>query len=374
MKAALFSLLASLVLACSAHSGETVNFQNSKYSGVVGVGSADKNSRGFVTIKTTETGAYSLKGKFGSRKINRKGTFSPSGDLFEVIEVKVFGFVVASVTLDLQLSADANAITGTVLVKVQGQADQTFDVEVYRALFGPRNPTDRAGRFTARLRTDTIPGHGYFLITITASGLSRVVGKVPDGSAISTGGALVSRDALVAIPIANVLYNNKGALGGFISFTTVDRAEGELSWVGLAGAATQLPELAGPFNRVLIAEAHRYARPAEGTRVLSTFEDGSLVVEFQSPEIPGTNRQIQGINLSTSNKVTVDAPNDEKTRVKLNTQTGFVSGTSNLDLGAETRTKVKFAGVILQFDAANVVSTGFFRGNNTSGRLTLATP
>lgn len=361
MKTLLRLLLASFILTGSALAGAT--FQKASFSGFIGIGGSDPSEQGGVKVTTTATGGYSIVGKVGNRGFTTKGTFDSNGEVDKDIKIKFLGFTIATIHLTLKLAVDGESIDGTVKVD-----DTTYPFTVYRAFYSRDNVTTLAGYFTAQLPSPggNFPGGtGYAGVTISTSGGVRITGKLADGARFSTGGSLSMGDRF---PVFNILYKKRGALGGFVDFSNNDTATGSLAWVRLDEAT---PDVLVPasFSGNVTINVQRYNKPAAGTIALpGVGPTGNIDIDLIGGNLnPDFST---GGTISTTNKVTIPAPNAEKLKVTVFTKTGRVSGTVKLPIGGVTKT-LTFRSIIMQ-TAVNPKAEGYFIGGDKSGifRLT----
>jgi len=196
------------------------------------------------------------------------------------------------------------------------------------------------------------------IVNVSKTGKVKVVGTLPDGSKVSTGGGLSPGGVF---PIFNVLYSKKGALAGFAQFHGENAADtnitvaGQTDTAGLVWAKIGDGDFTGHEKLVL----ERYTAPAAGDRVLPGLNangNGAATFGLTGGGISTFNKQV---TFSTTNKVTVtDANNNEGLKVTVDVKTGLVTGSLTLD---DKRT---FNMVVLQSDD---VIRGFHTGTGGTG-------
>lgn len=358
-----------LLFSAAAFAGGSFPFQKATFNGFVDIGADSPGDGGTVKVTTTATGAYTIKGRVAKRTVSTMGKFDSSGHATKNINIKIFGFVVARIRVEMQLALDGESLTGSVTI----DNDKTYNFTLYRAFYSKNSPPSVAGKFTALLPAaggDFPEGTGYLKITVSNTGSVSTSGKLADGATISCGSTLSKGNRFA---VANILYNLKGALGGFVDFADDDTATGSLFWVRTDKATPDRitpSEYSGNIN----VNVQRYTKPAVGGFALPglnltgdvqvSMTGGNLNAAFQQ------NATITLANKGKGNKVTIPAPNTNAVSVSINVGNGFVSGSAKLQTDDGLTHKLPFSGVIIQ-SATTPHAEGFFLGLDKSGVFTV---
>lgn len=79
---------------------------------------------------------------------------------------------------------------------------------------------------------DAIPGGGFATVTVTATGLIRVSGHLPDGRAFTGNTLLNDNDSFTFFVVPSGIINRRGVLGGTFTLADLPTTDltGELSW------------------------------------------------------------------------------------------------------------------------------------------------
>ena len=263
------SVAASLLLSALAPSAVAgVDFPKATFAGIIGGDTADQ--QGKFTIKTTTTGAYTLKVRFGGRTASFSGQFDQTFHVDETFTYRPLPFVAVDVRLIMDLEGNGERIVGSVQTEaINNNVPVEFTVyQVFR--YTTQNPAPQAGRFTGlftKLDGTSPEGTGVVSVKVSRTGSVKVVGVLPDGSKISTGGNLSPGGVF---PILNVLYSRHGTFAGFAQFhgnnaadTTITVAN-QTSEEGIHWVKTGSGEFIGRERPVL----ERYTPPASGKRPL----------------------------------------------------------------------------------------------------------
>jgi|GEM_PF-4333648 len=362
MKAILLAACSSLILAGSSLAGGNSTFQKASFKGFVGVG-GDPGDRGGVSVTTTATGGYTIKGSIAGRSVSVKGAFDQNRQVVKDINIKLFGVTIATIHLEMTLAMDGESIIGHFDYK-----GKTYGFTIYRAFYSKSVTTVHAGRFTALLPSpggDYPGGTGYATVTITSAGVVKVAGKLADGATISTGGSVSVVAGNDQFPVFNILYKRKGALAGFASFSSTDKAAGSLVWVKTDDSGALDPADYSGTN--VNFNVQRYVVPAPNTTAVLPGLDmnGSVIIEQQGGNL-NPNLTKNG-TLSTKNKLTVTSPNDEKVKATVSKTTGLVTGSFKVTLmGATKPATLTLRGIVHQ-DPTTPKVEGYFIGGDKSG-------
>ena len=175
------------------------------------------------------------------------------------------------VNLHLDPVDDADQITGTV-------SDGVFTSEVlaYRNVFGAMAHCPLAGSFTVVLQPPegsdpTVPGgFGYGTLTVTPTGLGRMIGFLADGTKINVSVPLSKHGTW---PLYQALYKNQGACIGWVTFGTNSSVGATMDWFRPpissssyfpAGFTTNVTLLGGQRRRQCDRGASEHREPADG--------------------------------------------------------------------------------------------------------------
>jgi hypothetical protein len=351
------SLLLSLV-APSALAG--VEFPKATFAGVIGGDTPDQ--QGSFSVKTTASGAYTAKVKLGPKTASISGQFDQNFHVDETFTYRPLPFVAIDIHLIMDLDPTGERIIGSVQTEAinNGTAVPFTVYQVFK--YTTQNPAPQAGRFTGlftKLDGTSPEGTGVVSASVSKNGKVRVVGVLPDGSKLSTGGSLSPGGVF---PIFNVLYSKHGAFAGFTQFhgnqagNTTITVGSNTEEQGILWVKTGAGSFTGHERLVL----QRYTPPAAGKRPLSSLNASNGAATFTLTGGGLASTFNKAISVSTSNKVSVtDAGgNDENLRISLNPKTGLLTGSLTLDQ------KRSFNLVVLQ-DAGAI--SGFFVGSTGAG-------
>ena len=250
-----------------------------------------------------------------------------------------------------------------------GELGTTVSSVVTASNFSKINPCPVAGYYTI---ADSNGGGGIpqlfaATIKVDAAGSAVMSGKVFDGTAIATSGAV---NSLNEAWIAASLYGGKGSIAVRALLTNSPQTFGSAIFsIIRPGRSNQTAELpSGELNNIACNVA-RYVPPTLGQRALSIWQPaGQGNAEISGGGFPLT---IKAITVSTANKVSVAIPLPEKLTIALNTSTGVVTG-SVLAPGNPTPRPV--FGVLLQGGPVDSVGRGFFVNGINPGKVRLRGP
>jgi uncharacterized repeat protein (TIGR03803 family) len=293
----------------------------------------------------TLSAAGSMTGKLEYRGLTHAfaGRFTPELDYVRTI-VRV-----NQPSLQLRMHLDADAFKLTALISEVLSAPATYEsgaVLPLHTVHTVKVPAAQKGRYTARLNppANVAAGPtagGFAMVDIVASGAVTITGKLPDGTALSSG-ALLQDDGVIAF--YNRLYTatalRAGYLAGPVTFNPaggVSAVLGALDW----RKPTQLTGLfAAGFQQSLTLEGSAYIAPLTGQRAL-TLQDaaGTLESSFDGALYP------HPVHLSMRNLFTVDLPNSGRLSLTATRLTGAVTGRFYDTVAGKYRA---LSGVVLQ--------------------------
>ena len=163
-------------------------------------------------------------------------------------------------------------------------------------------------------------------------------------------------------PLYVLLYGNKGACVGWLSFTN-NAIESPVDWFKPPVPASHFYP-AGFTNNVVTLLGSKYAAPAKGSRMLSlTNTTGTVTLTLGGGNLGAA--LSDSVMVATNNTVTILSGTVSNLTLKLAPKTGTFSGSF---LPPGTRKAVKFQGVVLQ---SQDFGAGFFTGSNETGYVTI---
>ncbi len=315
---------------------------------------------GRLTVKLTKTGRLSAKLEYRGLTHTFSGKLAPELILEQTIVRKKNQ---SPLSLRLQFDPSELQLVARVSEPV-GPGIFASDTTMKLHRFDTKqNPAPQVGSYTARF--NAAPGSGgptapgYALVSISKSGAVKATGKLPDGT-ITTFGALVGADGSVACydPLYKLAHPYAGHLAGPIS---IDQAGGLLAVSGSV-EWNKPPQTSGVLwktglRQIRQVEGSAYIHPGRGQRALeTTAADGATTFESF-----GTNLFTNALHLTTANRFVVDVPDTKKLSLKLQTNSGFVSGSFYDPVLRKAR---KLSGVLLQ---AQAEFNGFYLHDTDAG-------
>jgi hypothetical protein len=293
---------------------------------------------------------------------NLSGTFNPEGQAQWVIARS--GGTPVTVGLNLHLSPADGQLTGTV-----SNAAWTSMLQADRAVFNAASApaSDYAGEFTLVLppgagSPQSAPGgYGYAAISNSLGGVSLIRGVLADGTAFSQGVAIAADGS---IPLYASLYNAKGTLLGWITFTNQPPQTlfGSVTWIKPSAAKTLYPNGFNLNVPAVLGSAYTNADATNGP--VLALPQGTLTLTNGNL----TPALVYEVGLSSKNQLTNQIGGSSPTNflaIALNPSNGVLTVTFRAT-GAKTNT-VGY-GAVLQ-DQTNAL--GAFPGTNQSGAILL---
>lgn len=196
--------------------------------------------------------------------------------------------------------ADKTALSAVVEVFVADQSARLtlthpngtkLVIPAWKALSpAPAYATVYSTRLNAGQGGETSPdGYGFGTFTVGATGTLTFAGKLPDGSAFTTGSYVGQRGQVL---VNQLLYTNKGSLTGQLNISAVtpktnNTLTGTLTWNKPAITTETVYKLGfGPLN--ITADGGAYVAPASGSLVMGlsspnavlNFRNGGLADPF----------------------------------------------------------------------------------------------
>ncbi len=253
--------------------------------------------------------------------------------------------------LQLDLTNETDQITGTV-------SDGVFTSEILadRDVFGTMARCPLAGNFTVVLQPPaesdpTVPeGFGYGTLTVTSTGLGRMIGFLADGTKISISVPLSKHGTW---PLFQALYKNQGACIGWVTFGTNSSLGATVDWFRPPQPTS--PYFPSGFTTDVTLQGEKYVSPANG----GTSVAGTNVVALGGGDLVSSIVTTAVVN--DVGGVSVSPPNPENVQLRVQPKTGQFSGSFTHPVLNKT---IKFSGLMLQLDGTGA---GYFLGADASG-------
>jgi hypothetical protein len=308
-------------------------------------------SSGYFTAVTTTRGTYVGKVSSGGHTYPFAGQFDPATGLSSTT---VSRGLIRALTLHLQLDSAANQIRGSV-----SDGRWTADLMADKLVFSKSAHPNQVGAYTFLIPGDSQDDNGpagYSIGTVNVDGGGNVTwsGALADGSKVTQKSAL-SADGIW--PLYSSLYSGKGAVLGWIQFTTNNIASGDVVWVKPSGVSSQYP---GGFTNLVTSFGSPYQKPAAGTRVLDWSDGlGQFSISGGGLNQAWTNQ----IRLELNNRVT--SLSGPKLTLSITPTSGLFRGTF---VDPDSHKSEPFQGVL--FQDINI-GVGYFLGSGQSGEIRL---
>ena len=193
------------------------------YNGLYMESPARFDSSGLLTLNLTALGQFTGKIIGGGASFNFTGGFPWNGHGAAVIS-RGAGVPPLTLTLNLDLTGGLPQILGSV-----SDGDWTAPLQADLDVFSPAHPFNRQGSYTALFGDGG--ANGYASVTTGPKGCVAFAGSLPDNTPLAPAMPTVSTNGLWPLYVS--LYNNAGALFGWIQFTNDSNAAfaGDLLWV-----------------------------------------------------------------------------------------------------------------------------------------------
>jgi polygalacturonase/PKD repeat protein len=321
-----------------------------KYNGlVIQTNAPSQASSGSIKLTVSRHGPFAASLTVGGVRSAFKGQFDISGNATNTVVRK--GSNSLQVILHLDLADDPDQITGII-------SDGSFTSEVLadRDVFSAMARCPLAGTYTVVLQPPegndpSIPeGFGYGTLTVTSTGLGRMIGFLADGAKISVSVPLSKHGTW---PLYEALYKNQGACIGWVTFGTNSSVGATVDW--FRPPLSSSPFFPSGFSTNVTLSGERYVSPANGgpgiaiTNVV-TLGGGNLIGSI-----------VETVQVSEVGSVFVSPPNTQNLQLKLQPATGQFRGSFTHPVLNKT---VNFNGLVLQLDGTG---SGYFLGNSASG-------
>ncbi len=313
-------------------------------------------SAGFLSVKSTEAGAYSARLTLGGARYSFSGKFAADGIATNSLPRP--GTNALTLILAIDLANGSDQITGSVT-----DGDWTASVLCDRVLFNKKtNPAPQAGKYTVLIPGgDEDPaaepaGFSYGTVNVDAGGKVKLSATLADGTKISQSANL---SKIGYWPLYVPLYSGRGSVLSWVVFAESSEASftGELNWVKPANASDRLYPDGFALRHELTGSSY-FAPTNVNDPVLNftagkvRFNAGNLGEDFSND-----------ISL-VENKVTNLGTN--KLNVSINLSSGLFTGSVTAPGGSQS---IPFRGAVHQKQSQG---WGFFLGTNQSGRVRLS--
>ncbi len=387
----------------------TITFTNvrpnlaGKYNGLLTAATDPNTYDGLVAIAVTPTGTFTGKVTLSGVALPITGTFQTGGDAkfgktntatTELVKKDKSGTTSLgqlALTID---TAGGHKITGTIQKNAVTQATIPHaDQALYTSKKNPvapflnvpttiLNPAREKGKYTAVFEAGTAPnnglaasaypqGDGFATLTVSSSGIVKIVGKLADGSTVSYANA-VSSDSNHNWPVFILLYSKQGFMTGNVTFTPTAQTDASCAgmlWVKSANLAKQTFYPGGWPNGIGIDfVASAYLAPTKPTtkvpnppnpNTVLTIAAGTDNLTIALGDGALTTNTSNEASLDAKSKVTIIGPTNGQTgatalKVAFSTSTGLLSGSFTHPVSNK---KVSFQGIAYQ---KSKVAFGYF--------------
>jgi len=308
-------------------------------------------SAGFLTVKSTELGAFSAKLTLGGVQHSFSGSFALDGKATNTVSGT--GTNALTVILAVDLVDENNQITGTL-----SDGNWTASILCNQVLFNKKsNPAPYTGKFTVVIpgddtQADTEPGgFSYGTVTVDAGGRVSLKAALADGTKLTQGTTLSQGGHW---PLYVPLYSGKGSVLSWVVFAESYEASftGTFNWTKPTNTAGKIYPDGFAIQHELTGSS--YSAPtntADGVLDFSLgkvrFTAGNLAEDFAND-----------VSL-VQNKVTNLGTN--KLSLSVNLSSGLFTGSVTTPDGSQN---FPFKGAIHQKQNQG---WGFFLGTNQSG-------
>lgn len=322
----------------------------SSYSGIIGLGGGP-GDQGKISITTSPTGQYTLRGKIAGIGFTNKGELSETGTVTDDFMVKLLGGLIKiPVHLEFTVSPDQKLIEGNATFQFKGEVASLNFTLLRSAKYTKDSPAPQTGRHVIVFQPSEaedagpVPGRGVATVNVSATGAVTVSGVLADGAKISCGGN-VSEDGI--FPILNVLYGRNGFLAGFAQFG--EESGTTIAWARFTNKGAPI------FAGELFIDLFPYTPPAAGSPVLNFGTEGNVApFGLYGGGLPDFTPI--PVAVSDKNKATVSGENESKLQLEINRKTGWVSGSIKVEIEGKTQRRAIKLVVLQEFNIAE----GFF--------------
>ena len=313
---------------------------------------ASEESSGAFVATVASTGAFTAQLRTAAQTHAFSGKFSLAG----MASASIPRTGLPPFTVQINLGLTNGSLTGTV-------SDGTWvaDLSADRANSSKANPAPQAGRYTLLIpgsdNASAQPaGHGFGAVTVDALGRVTLSGILGDGTTV-TSASIVSRQG--RWPFYAPLYNGKGSILGWLSFTNQGNVSGQLGWFKLLQPKARLYPGGFTNSTEVVGSVYGYTNglPVLGlTGGQLSLTNGNLAQSISNPVVLGPNfhAAVQEASVQKTNKLA------------FKTSSGMFKGTV---MNPATGKPITVNGVILQNQD---LGAGYFLGSTESGSVILS--
>jgi sugar lactone lactonase YvrE len=314
-------------------------------------------SSGSLKLVLAETGSFTANLTLGGARLAFGGQFDQTGNATNTVTWN--GSSTCRVVLHLDLTNGTEEIMGTVS-NSEFQSELVADLAVFSKL----NACPQAGVYTFVVmppseNDSNLPqGWGYGTLNIPTTGIGKLSGILGDGTKLS---GTVPISKFGTAPFYDLLYGNKGACVGWLSFTN-DAIGSTLDWFKPPVPSSHFYPAGFTTNTALLGS--KYVAPPKGECLIGlTNALGNAMLAFDGGNLGGALSNT--VTVTTNNTVTILSGNATNLTLKLAPKNGTFSGSF---LHPATHKPAKFQGAVLQLQD---FGAGFFIGTNATGFVTI---
>jgi hypothetical protein len=333
---------------------------------------------GFLTMRAMRDGVVTGKITISGETYRWESAFDSMGRLAATIDR---GRWLAPLRLFVETAADGNRITGTVTTVGSNAAGATIDLQAAASIDDRSLLAPRQGRYTFVLTPENAgsaepQGYGVGLLTVSSRGIARLSATLPDGTKVSTSGAIdTNGEFLFHAP----LYGDAGFLAGKITFQDISNesdAHGAVLWskpIRLGDArfksafAMQLSLRAAKYWHYFNSSPLLPGLLVSGGRATISFSGGNLPNPPIDPNSPASSTPPAPVTIYTRNGVPTLWAYGEPITATFTPSNGLFRGTFTSPIDGRTR---PFVGVVFQKGGAGY-GRGLFLDWTQSGRVEL---
>lgn len=320
---------------------------------------------GYLKLTTTEGGTVTGTVQVGGEKRSFSGVFGPDGTLSSTLKID-------GRTVPLTLTAAVNGTTTTVDAALD---DGRWSSTLRTTEASAAQRADLAGRYTVEFPGGTSTsepatggadpgGTGWATLKLSPDGAARIKGRLPDGRAFSTRGAL------------GVASTGTGAVVTFFDDPSRTRVAGTLTIGGSLGGALTVQRDAGGsgdfaagYALERTASGARYLPPPSGQRAIegTSAASGRTLSFAVSGGGDGVDFTRQ-IRLDENDRVRVLDAGAENLKLRIDRESGRFLATFT---GATDDQRIKGSGVFIQSPSGSGRGAGIFKGEEQTGRIAI---
>lgn len=344
-------------------------------SGTIGTNIVDRDGRpvGYFQLETGNAGAFSGKIRIGTKEYSLLGNIDRSGRYTGIAHAEIDDEKNLPFSFTVTTGAQRTLLTGT----VGKDGDWTVSQEI--GSLTPEQFEELDGRYTVELPApagivldsdsddgngvgtdpdgrDIPQGTGWMMIEVNEHGDARLKGKTGDGRSFSVKGQVMGDGGEPVLEFYEAWGDS--VLAGALRMG--DTIEGNLFWVREESDEDRFPD---GFDLTVNARGGRYEPPEDGRRSLDyeNSDGGRATLTISGGGVDEFTRELK---FSEDDEVTTLDQNGDSIDLKIDRESGTFTGKFRDPDDRETR--VKFSGVLLQFEGRGV---GFFEANTKTGRV-----